>query len=139
MTNDKKTKVTPKLYHAAVVLMLASLLFLAFGLGGCKVTIGYSGTNTDNQLTGTYELFNGTREATIDVDAGKALLISYNSVVESGELTIRFYNSNHVLVYDFPTGTAGIQTFMIPAKEKYLLEVNGNDTKGSFSLQWLTN
>ncbi len=139
MTNDKKTKVTPILLGAAVVLMLASLLFLSLGLGGCKATIGYTGTNTDDQLIGTYELLNGTRSVTIDVDAGKTLLISYNSIVASGELTIRLYDSNHVLVYDFPTGTPGIKTFNIPLKEKYLLEVNGNDTRGSFNLQWLTN
>ena len=139
MTNDRKTKVTSALLGVAVVLMLASLLFLSFGLGGCKATIGYTGTNVDNELTGSYELLNGTRSSTIDVDAGKTLLISYNSVVESGELTIRLYDSNHVLVYDFPTGTPGIKTFIVPGKEKFLLEVNGNDTKGSFSLQWLTN
>jgi hypothetical protein len=139
MTNDKKTKVTPALLGAAVVLMLASLLFLSFSLSGCKATIGYIGTNVDNQLTGSYELLNGTRSVTIDVDAGNVLLISCNSIVASGELTIRLYDSNHVLIYDFPAGTPAIKTFNIPLKEKFLLEVNGNDTRGSFNLQWLTN
>jgi hypothetical protein len=139
MTNDKKTRVTPALLGAAVVLMLASLLFLSFGLSGCKATIGYTGTNTDNQLIGSYELFNGTRSTTIIVESGKTLLISYNSVVESGELTIKLYDSDHNLVFEFPTGTTEINTFTAHRQETFLLEVNGNDTKGSFSLQWLTD
>lgn len=136
--NGKKITVTSIMRVLVIILILTSLLILP---GACshKETIDYTGTNTDNQLAGSYKLFNGTQTATIDVKAGKTLMISYSSVVESGELTIRLYNANNVLIYEFPTDTSSIKMFFIQSDDKYLLEVNGNDTKGSFNIQWLTN
>jgi hypothetical protein len=137
--SDKTDKISPALKYLAITLIVASLIFTSFVLCSCKQTIDYNETLSDNQFSATYQLLNGAHSVTIEVNNGVSLLISYNSVVESGELTIKLYDSSRTLVYEFPVGTTGIEIFQINRDDKYLLEVDGNDAKGSFDLQWLMN
>lgn len=136
--NDGKIKASRVIKSLAIALILATLIITPFALGGCKVTIGYAGINVGNQLSATYEIFNGPQSSTIDVESGKTLVINYNSTVESGELTIKLYDTDHALIYDFPTGIAGTKLVTTTRHEYFLLEVVGSDAKGSFSLNWHT-
>lgn len=117
-------------------ILLVSLLL--FTLCGCKATIMYSGSNVGNKITGSYQLFNGTKTATIDVDAGKTLIVHYTSEVKKGKLTIELFNSVKESVSILETNTAGTKSFTPGNHEDYELDITGDDTEGSFDVHWET-
>jgi major membrane immunogen (membrane-anchored lipoprotein) len=116
---------------------MALLLLLTLVLVcGCKVTMGYVGSNSGNQINGSFHLFNGTKTNTIEVHQGKVTFIHYDSEVKQGELTMKIFNSEKELLLDLKTNTAGTESIIAVADEKYELVITGVDTEGSFSVDW---
>ncbi len=136
--NEGKFKGLWVIKSLALVLVLATLIITPFGLGGCKVNIGYVGTNVGNRIVAAYTLFNDTETATIDVDAGKTLIVNYTSDVKQGKLTIKIFNSADELVAELPSNTTGTKSIYTASHEKYKLEVAGDGTEGSFNVSWET-
>jgi 5,10-methenyltetrahydromethanopterin hydrogenase len=100
--------------------------------------MGYVGTNVGNRIVAAYHLFNDTETATIDVEAGKTLVVNYTSDVKQGKLTIKIFNSADELVAELPSNTTGTQQIYTTSHEKYKLEITGDDTEGSFNVNWET-
>jgi hypothetical protein len=124
--------------HKVSFMICVFLVVLLVGTLGCTVTIGYVGTNVGNKITGTYQLFNGTKTEAIDVDAGKTLIIYYTSEVKKGDLTIKLFDSEIRLLADLDTNVSGMASIIVTKTEEYTLEIAGRNTEGNFDVSWRT-
>jgi thymidine phosphorylase len=111
-------------------------LLVLFCICGCEASVGYIGSNSGNKITASYYLFSGTKTATIDVVAGKTLVVNYKSQVKQGELTIKLFDSEKKLVAELETNTTGTKTIKTAFSEKYELNITGTNTEGSFTVDW---
>jgi nitrogen fixation protein FixH len=98
--------------------------------------VGYVGSNVGNQIFASYHLFNDTQTSTIDVAAGKTLFVNYTSEVKQGKLMIRIFDSDDKLVAELAVNTSGTKPITAVNDEKYKLEITGDDTEGSFNVNW---
>jgi hypothetical protein len=122
--------------HPAITCVSLLLLLVLLCLGGCEASVGYIGSKTSNRITASYYLFSGTKTATIDVVAGKNLLVNYASQVKQGELTIKLFDSEKKLIAEMETNTTGTKTIKTPVSEKYELNITGSNTEGGFTVDW---
>ena len=118
--------------------MAAAAALLVIVLAGCETTVGYAGNQYawggKGKLSGTYKLFNSTKDSTIRTDAGETVVLEYASKVKKGSLKLRL---------DAPDGTS---TEFIPGESgtlevkssggSYHVHVEGKNTGGSFELSW---
>jgi hypothetical protein len=121
--------------YAAVTMAILLLLTLIL-VCGCNITMGYVGSNSGNQISGSYHLFSGTKTNTIEVHQGKVTFIHYDSEVKQGELTMKIFNPEKELFLDLKPNIAGTESIVAVGDDKYELVVTGTDTEGSFNVHW---
>lgn len=129
-----------KILRTIVSVLVISVLaiFLLAASSGCfsGLRVGYVGNNVGNQISATYQLYDGTQEKVIKVDEGQTILFSYTSVVEKGTLTIEVRDTDKDKIGELETNTAGTQAIMADKTGDYRLIIKGDDTKGSFDVSW---
>ncbi len=123
-------------YFAAAGLILILMIVSLVTFSSCSQTIGYAGTNIGNHISGTYQLFNGTKEKTISMEAGQTFEFTYNSTVEKGSLTITVENPDNKKVANLKAGVSASEEVNAEKSGNYHLIIKGDDTKGSFDVSW---
>jgi hypothetical protein len=96
----------------------------------------YSGTNTNREITATYELLDGTQTKDIPVKNKDVINFKYASTVEEGELTITLEDADNEQVTQFATDTSGEAIIGADMDGDYRLVIRGKNTRGSFSISW---
>jgi hypothetical protein len=99
----------------------------------------YSGTNTSREITGAYELLDGTQTKSIGVKTGDVLLFSYSSTVEKGSLSLALEDTGGHTVINFPVDTSGEAYFKAEKTGNLKIIIKGEDNKGSFAIRWEIN
>lgn len=123
-----------------VLVLLAAFLFILIFTVSCSsfsdIKRNYSGTNIGNQITGTYELLNGTQTKDIQVEAGQTIEFTYKSTVDKGSLTITVENTAQEKVANLQSGVDASEEVYADQTGKYRLVIKGENTQGSFDVKW---
>ncbi len=121
-------------YVTSVLLPVVLVLASCGQFSGIKM--GYVGTNTNHQITGTYQLLDGTETKYISLEAGQTIIFTYKSTVEKGSLTIKFSDPDGKTIVEFTPGTSGTEEVTASKSGNYKLTIKGDDNKGSFDIRW---
>lgn len=120
---------------------LISIILLAGLLTACeadRVAIGMRETNLPGEWQATYTTFSGTEVDTFRADAGQTLVLQYETDVEKGSLTIQVENPDDEVLWDaaFDEGDADAVTVDLNQDGRYAIVLTGEDTGGSWDLEW---
>ena len=86
-----------------IALVLLSTLLLASCGSFTGFKRNYVGTNTGREITGRYELLNGTQTKDIRLEEGQTIAFLFLSAVEEGSLEIKFYDPDKELLGEMET------------------------------------
>jgi hypothetical protein len=124
------------------VWMVVAVMLLALAVVSCNSSSfsgfkqNYSGTNTNNEITATYELLDGTQTKDIPVKDKDVINFKYSSTVEEGELSITVEDADKEQVTEFASGTSGEAIIGADKDGDYRLVIRGKNTRGSFNISW---
>jgi hypothetical protein len=124
------------------VWMVVAVMLLALAVVSCNGSSfsgfkqNYSGTNTNREITATYELLDGTQTKDIPVKDKDVINFKYSSTVEEGELSIMVEDADKEQVTEFASGTSGEAIIGADKDGDYRLVIRGKNTRGSFNISW---
>lgn len=118
------------------ILVLTVLLLLA-ACNASNIKVGYVTSNIGNTITASYYYFDGTESKEIKGEPGEIIAVAYNSEVKKGNLTMEIQSPTGD-VYVLPTDQTTEELLEIPVDKTgtYRLIINGERTRGSFSVAW---
>lgn len=118
-------------------LLLSVIVSITVLLNGCKSTkVFYYSSNVGNEIEATYKYFKGTETKKIDLKKDEILKLEYDSVVETGTLTINLLDPNKQKVTQFEANQSGSYKFVAETPGRYQLSITGDGTEGSFHFSW---
>lgn len=122
------------------VMLVATITLFSLLLISCTdIEVGYVGSNTGNQINGTYKYFDGVKSKVINAEAGNTIDISYSSEVNKGELSLKVLDSSHKTIAELEPNTTGTKEIKVSQDEKYELIIKGSGTEGNFKVEWEIN
>ncbi|MGC9357149.1 MAG: hypothetical protein ACP5GX_04760 [Anaerolineae bacterium] len=111
---------------------------------GCGATsslqIGWVETSGPNSREASYRTFTGIERKAVELEAGEILAIDYNITVDKGELDLRVENPDGDIIWEQIFGDSETGTAEVRSEEagRYLIEIEGQETGGSYELSWQT-
>jgi hypothetical protein len=118
--------------------LIASFVILA----GCArfegVRVGWSGFSLPGHVSYSYSTFTGTLQDTFDVDEGQTINLDYEATVERGTLILLVEDPQGEPVWqvELTDDDSDSVEIMAPESGRYVARIEGQDTGGSFDLQW---
>lgn len=110
-------------------------------LSACTTTkVGWVGTNIGNTFRASYQRFDGREMERIRLDAGESFTLSYEVEVDDGSLTLQILEPGGDLVWEETYLEDADSTFDFTAENsgRYAIRIEGDQTQGSFELNWET-
>ena len=110
-------------------------------LSACTTTkIGWVGTNIANTFQASYQRFDGREMERIRLNAGESFALSYEVEVDEGSLTLQILEPGGDLVWEetFLHDTDSTYDFTAKNSGRYTIGIEGDQTQGSFELNWET-
>jgi len=117
-----------------------SLLILAL-TSACSRQVGWVGLNYLNTIDVSYQLFDGRKVERIQVDAGDTFNLTYDIEVDDGALRFELLDPDREVVWEasFLEDNEDEIHFQTEKSGRYILKINGDQTKGGFDLRWETS
>jgi len=120
-------------------IIIATLIITTILLTGCsKTQIGWASTNVGDTFQASYRRFDGQEIETYQLESGESFTLSYNIEVEEGSLTLEMFDPEDNLVWEntFSEDAQDSFAFTPETDGRYELRVIGDETQGSFELNW---
>lgn len=116
--------------------ILALVVTFILLLTACDRSILWVGSNMGSNMQASYKLFTGNEVKQIKAQSGETMIIDYQSKVKKGDLSIKLYDPDDTLIKEFATNEAGVAEIKADKEGKYKIEVIGEDTSGSFKVDY---
>ena len=119
--------------------LLTVVLLSALTLTACSRTqVGWVATNIGDTFEASYRRFDGQEVETYQLDSGESFTLSYDIEVDEGSLTLELVDPQDELVWEesFSEHAEDVFEFTPESSGHYRLRVIGDDTQGSFELNW---
>ena len=119
--------------------LFAVVLISALFLTSCSRTqIGWVATNLGNTFEASYRRFDGQEVETYQLESGESFSLSYDIEVDEGTLTLELVSPEDEPVWQesFSENAEDGFEFTPETTGRYKLLVIGDDTQGSFELNW---
>ncbi len=118
---------------------LLALIFLAL-LSACSRQVGWVGLNYLNTIDVSYHLFDGRKVEHIQVDAGDTFNLTYDIDVDEGALRLELLDPDREVIWEasFLEDNADEMHFQAEISGRYILRIDGDQTRGGFDLRWET-
>ena len=119
---------------------ISTILFVGL-LAGCaadRVAVGMRETNLPGQWQATYTTFSGTKADTFPADAGQTLVLEYETEVDKGSLTLQVESPDDEVLWETALEEGGADTVRVALNQdgRYAIVLSGEDTGGSWDLEW---
>jgi hypothetical protein len=123
------------IFYVAIALWLV-LSLTACGQSG--VRRGWVENNVGNRYTARYNQFNGRQTDRFRAEAGQTLEVAYDMRVEEGSLSLDLEDPDGNIIWHiaFPEDESGSVSFDLEDTGRYRWVVVGDQTAGSFELEW---
>lgn len=116
--------------------ILALVVTFILMLTACDRSILWVGSNMGSNMQASYKLFTGNEVKQIKAQSGETMIIDYQSKVKKGDLSIKLYDPDDTLIKEFATNETGVAEIKADKEGKYKIEVIGEDTSGSFKVDY---
>lgn len=117
-------------------LLLIALAVSALVCAGCTRRVMWAGSESPCRTWATYKYFTGTDKKAIKVQDGDTLTIDFDSEVGKGSLTLTIEDPEGKSVFSMESGEEGSGKIEISESGKYTLVIDGEETSGSFDINW---
>jgi hypothetical protein len=113
-------------------------IFLVSACSTSSIRIGWTCTDGINELDCNYREFTGREIEEIDLEPAEMVEIKYDVEVESGILAIQLEDPEGEIVWKTEQVDDFSGEITLPADEKgrYRMIVEGQETQGSFLIEW---
>ena len=120
------------------VLWLALLLTLSLALTSCVRKVGWVGINYGGEMKASYRLFDGPQTSTVSLEVGEQAALTYAVTVNSGALTLTLTDPAREVIWQevFEGNGSGEIAFEAGLDGRYTLTTYGQETEGSFDVNW---
>ena len=120
---------------------ILTLIFIIamLSLTACSRTqVGWVATNIGDTFEASYQRFDGQEVETYQLESGESFSLSYEIEVDKGSLTLELVDPEDQLVWEesFSEDAEDVFEFTPETSGRYRLLVIGDDTQGSFELNW---
>ena len=115
------------------------LLIAMLSLTACSRTqVGWVATNIGDTFEASYQRFDGQEVETYQLESGESFSLSYEIEVNKGSLTLELVDPEDHTVWEesFSEDAEDVFEFTPETSGRYRLLVIGDDTQGSFELNW---
>ncbi|RSK25644.1 hypothetical protein EJF36_01235 [Bacillus sp. HMF5848] len=118
--------------------IFVGFLILASACSDSYVTIGSVGHSNGKEMEYKYHYFNGKRQQLFHMKAGTVIELSYDLVVEKGDLSLVVKQRDGQIVWErsFQKNDRGTTSVTIAEPGYYNIIVEGNKTKGNFKIEY---
>jgi hypothetical protein len=116
------------------VQLILYLILISINIIGCK-WIG-SQNESLNETSGSSTSWTDEKNTECNFKKGQTITFSYESNVNSGEISIQLLNPENEVVLEFETNKEGKLEQEITESGTYILSVKGNEFNGSYSVEW---
>ncbi|WP_077369049.1 hypothetical protein [Anaerosalibacter sp. Marseille-P3206] len=128
----------------AILIIIGSIVFLKinskYDIGFNPTTrsgvqIGWIEHSGSDNIGAKYTKFSGSLTKKIKFNEGDVAIFHYESIVKDGNLSIVLLDSEGKTIIEFETDKKD-EVVEITKSGKYTVKVIGEDTKGSFNINW---
>ena len=125
----------------SIGLVCTIAFLLAVLLAGCasaQVCIDWAGTNVPGKMACSYSSFTGVETARFKLEEGQPLRVNFDVIVDHGALTLRLAAPDGENLWEKRFESGENSWFEVSHLEtgRCTLEVEGEDTAGSFEVTW---
>jgi hypothetical protein len=126
-----------RLAPAVLGLAASALLFVSACVTTNGVRVGWTSSVSSTEYSAQYAEFSGSASVPISVRE-TAVVFSYQIVVRKGALSIQVKDPGGQRLWQttLKQSGQGSRTLATPRAGSYTLEVDGQDTGGSFDIHW---
>lgn len=120
-------------------ILLTVVLISALSLTACsQKQVGWVATNMGDTFEASYRRFDGREVENYQLEAGESFSLSYDIEVDEGSLTLELVDPQDELVWEETFSEDDEDVFEVTPETsgRYRLRVIGDDTQGSFELNW---
>jgi hypothetical protein len=120
-----------------ITLMLLALAS-AMVVGCSRVQIGWIETSLPGQFKASYQTFTGTERRRVRLQEGEMLALAYEATVEKGTLAFEVQDPSGESIWSLTLDQEDTGSVDLTAERggNYRIVVRGEDTGGSFNLNW---
>lgn len=128
----------------AIIIIACSIVFLKvnseYDIGfnptiKSGIQIGWIEHSGSNYMSAEYTRFSGNLVKKVKFKEGNVVTFHYESMVNEGNLSIVLLNSDGKTITEFEP-SKNDEAIEISKSDKYTVKVIGEDTKGSFNINW---
>lgn len=103
-----------------------------------KTQTGWVATNIGENFQASYQRFDGREVETFQLDSGETFSLTFDIVVDEGSLTLTMIDpeDNQVWEETFSEDAQNSFEFTPETDGRYRLHIIGDETQGSFDLNW---
>ncbi len=125
----------------ARTMLLALCLISALSITGCQkgqIRDGWKGTTSPDGMDYQFVSFTGKQAHSIPIEANQKVLLYYDVHIEQGTVTITLGKPGLGTVWakSFEQDAKDLVTLRVEQGAIYRLEVQGNNSRGSFQVNW---
>ena len=110
------------------------ILLFSFNLAGCSLNRSYK--ESENISSGSSTDWTDEKITECEFEKGQTITFSYESKVNSGELSIQLLNPQNEVVLEFESNKEGKIEKEITESGTYILSIKGNEFDGNYSIEW---
>ncbi len=114
---------------------------LAVLTAGTTLEVGMISSSDNRYLRARYTYFDGTKSKSVRLQEGDSLQLKFEAVVESGSLMLRVRDPEKEVIWEkhYPTSEEeylSLYSLEIPRTGSYRVEMEADQSQGSFNLGW---
>ena len=137
MKKMKKTKRKSKRGIRLIVILafVAMLLLSGCTRGGMYVVLMGKVDVQDEEISGSYQYFNGNFFRTLELDEGNTINIDFSHITQKGSISIKVFDKDGEEILSISESEENIQ---LPINEEgeYTIKAVGSKHKGKFEVDW---
>lgn len=118
-----------------IILVFAIIIFIIIATMDKNMKIGFTGSKTSNEMTASFQYFNGTEDKKLNLAEGEKLSVAYELQVSKGVLTINILDEEGNIL-ESRKDEKGIIELNAKSSQKYSIKIIGDKSKGSYAISW---
>lgn len=119
-----------------LLIFLLIVIVSALAFTGCTRKLMWSGNSGKDHIEARYKRFTGTEKKAIRMKEGDTLFIDYQSEVAEGTLTLTLTDPEGNEVLSLTADAEGTESLGAEESGNYTLNIRGDKTGGSFTINW---
>jgi hypothetical protein len=124
-----------KLLYTAISAACFMIFFTLTGCGGSgEKLVNEQISDADDRMEMSYDLFNGTRKSTVQLESGTAVRVEIST--NAGEISLKITDSSGKTAYTGNKMPSSVFLVGITKTDAYTIEITAKSHVGGYSVSW---